>query len=162
MAMVGAVGGCLCGGVRYEVVGAPARVTTCHCTFCQRATGGAFMVQPVFEAERFQVIRGVPKVYAHTSTGSGLGVFVHFCDACGTKLFLTYERFAGFVGVFGGTFDDPDWYERTPANSKHVFLGEAQRGTIIPPHVNTFTEHAMTRDGVPIAPTVFDAPHVIE
>src|SRR2546422_6792471 len=37
-------GGCLCGTVRYRVVGNPNPTLTgvCHCTLCQRRTGSAF------------------------------------------------------------------------------------------------------------------------
>ena len=159
--MTHATGGCLCANVRYEVRNEPNRVTYCHCRFCQRATGGAYLVEPIFDANDFAVITGVPKTYTHVSDGSGKKVHVHFCDSCGTKLFLTFERFAGAVGVYGGTFDDPNWFERGPENCKHIFLGVAQRGTVIPAHVNTFTEHSTTNEGAANAPKVFDAPHVI-
>ena len=32
-------GGCLCGAVRYRVLGEPARASVCSCTACQRRTG---------------------------------------------------------------------------------------------------------------------------
>ncbi|MEZ5888132.1 MAG: GFA family protein [Paracoccaceae bacterium] len=159
--MASAQGGCLCGGLRYEVKAQPGRTTICHCKFCQRATGGAYLVEPVFDARDFSVVKGKAKQYTHRSEGSGKKVYIHFCDVCGTKIFLTFERFADVVGVYGGTFDDPDWYDLTPESSKHIFLGVAQRGTVIPPHVNTFTEHATQNDGTPIAPTIFATPHVI-
>ena len=133
----------------------------CHCRFCQRATGGAYLVEPIFEASDFLMIAGSPKQYTHVSEGSGKDVHVHFCDTCGTKLFLTFERFKGAVGVYGGTLDDPNWLNVAPEQSKHIFLSVAQNGTIIPPHINTFVEHATERDGSPVEPTVFDAPHVI-
>jgi hypothetical protein len=155
-------GGCLCESLRYQVQDAPTRITTCHCTFCQRSTGSAYMVQPVYEADRFKMIRGTPKTYTHRSTGSGLEVYIHFCDACGTKLYLTFERFPGFVGLYAGTLDNPNFFEQTPQNAKHVFLCVAQKGTIIPAHLDTFTEHAITPDGKPVAPKVFDIPHIIE
>jgi hypothetical protein len=41
------------------------------------------------------------------------------------------------VGVYGGTFDNPDWFERSGDTTKHIFLDAAQRGTVIPAHVNT-------------------------
>tara|TARA_R110002072_G_scaffold157306_1_gene307956 strand:- start:593 stop:1078 length:486 start_codon:yes stop_codon:yes gene_type:complete len=156
-----AQGGCLCGNIRYKAENQPVRVTICHCRFCQRATGGAYLVEPVFEAQDFQVTKGSPKRYVHVSEGSGKKIFIHFCDTCGTKLFLTFQRFENFVGVYGGTFDDPNWFELTPENTKQIFLGVAQRGTVIPPHVNTYLEHATERDGTPVAPKVFDAPYII-
>lgn len=154
-------GGCLCGSLKYEVKGLPSRTTICHCKFCQRATGGAYLVEPIFDAHNFSIIKGKPKTYTHISEGSGKEVRVHFCDNCGTKLFLTFERFPEIVGVYGGTFDDPNWYDLTSENSKHIFLGVAQRGTVIPPHVNTYVEHASKNDGTPIQPTVFETPHII-
>ena len=48
-----------------------------------------------------------------------------FCSTCGTKLFLDLERFPGTLGVYGGTFDDPNWFERTPQVSRHIFLDSA-------------------------------------
>lgn len=159
--MTAAQGGCLCGKLRYEVKGQPAKTTMCHCRFCQRATGGAYMVEPVFDASNFAVIYGKPRQYTHVSEGSGKNVHIHFCDTCGTKLFLTFERFEGAVGLYGGTLDDPNWLEITPENSKHIFLGVARKGTVIPPHINTFFEHAAHNDGTPIEPTMFDEPYVI-
>lgn len=32
-------GGCLCGGVRYEISGEPVRFYHCHCLRCRKATG---------------------------------------------------------------------------------------------------------------------------
>ncbi len=29
-------GGCLCGAIRYRVMGNPQRASVCHCTDCQR------------------------------------------------------------------------------------------------------------------------------
>ena len=159
--MTHAQGGCLCAKIRYDVKCQPTRTTLCHCKFCQRATGGAYLVEPIFDEKDFEIFKGHPKTYTHVSMGSGKNVFIHFCDNCGTKLFLTFERFANTVGVFGGTFDDPNWYDLTPENSKHIFLGSAQRGTVIPPHVNTFMEHATTQDGTPITPKVCKIAQII-
>ena len=149
-------GGCLCGGIRYAVKAPPLRVTICHCRFCQRATGSAFLVEPIFGKSAFAVAAIQPKIYRHRSAGSGKIVEVHFCDNCGTKLFLSFERFPDVIGVYGGTFDDPNWFDRSPENTRHIFLGVAQRGAVIPAGFACFEEHAITNDGTPIAPTVFN------
>lgn len=159
--MPNAEGGCLCGAVRYSARSNPVRITICHCKFCQRATGSAFMVEPIFNDGDFAVLRGKPRIYEHRSEGSNKLIHVHFCSDCGTKLFLTFERFEGIVGVYGGTFDDPNWFERTRDNSKHIFLSVAQHGTVVPPGMNTFEEHASANDGSPIDPTVFSEPKII-
>lgn len=53
-------GGRLCGVVRYVTSSDPVRVTFCHCKFCQRATGSAYMVEPIFEKASFEIISGRP------------------------------------------------------------------------------------------------------
>ncbi|MEQ8708764.1 MAG: GFA family protein [Rhodospirillales bacterium] len=148
--------------MRFAVDAPPARVTFCHCRFCQRATGSAYLVEPLFEEKNFSVKTGKVRVYQHRSTGSGKLVYIHFCENCGTKLFLTFERFAATIGVYGGTFDDPNWFDRSSGNSKHIFMGEAQHGTIIPAGMNSFQEHAMMPDGTPIEPTLFTEPEIIK
>ena len=67
------------------------------------------MVEPIFRLEDLQVTSGYPAVYDVSSEGSGKLVHIHFCQKCGTKLYLTFERFAETCGVYAGTFDDPNW-----------------------------------------------------
>ena len=153
--MPSAQGGCLCGRIRYEVRAEPTNVTMCHCRFCQKATGTAYMVEPIFEKADFVLLSGEPRVYEHVSKASGKKLFIHFCTDCGTHTHLFLERWPDEVGVYAGTFDDPNWFEITPENSKHIFLGVAIHGTMIPPDVPAFEEHARTLENVPIAPTVF-------
>ena len=155
-------GGCICESIRYETKTNPIRVTFCHCKFCQRGTGSAYLVEPIFERTDFDIIEGVTKVYRHRSEGSGKIVEINFCENCGTKLFLGFERFPDVVGVFGGTFDDPNWFEKSPKNSKHIFLEVAQHGTIIPAGFPTFKEHATLNDGSPVKPNCFEQPHIIK
>lgn len=149
-------GGCLCGNIRYATRGDPLRVTICHCRYCQRATGSAYMVEPIFDAAALTVLAGEPKVYTQRSAGSGQAVHLHFCPDCGTRLWLSFERFPGAVGVYAGTFDDPCWFEIGPGNAKHIFLGVARGDTVVPPGVPTFAGHAMTAEGAPLEATVFE------
>lgn len=150
-------GGCLCGGVRYEVAQPPLWVTVCYCRFCQKATGSDHMVEPIFERGDFAVIQGKPRCYTHVSAGSGQEVHVHFCPDCGTKLYLTFARWPDRLGVYAGSFDDPGWFPMTPENTKHIFTGAAARGTLIPAGYNTFSEHSATLAGEAIEPTVLDS-----
>jgi hypothetical protein len=83
-------------------------------------------------------------------------VHVHFCPDCGTKLYLSFERFPDAVGVYGGTFDDPDWVEIRPDNAKHIFVGVGRHDTVIPAGMPAFEEHAMTKEGAPLEPHVLD------
>lgn len=152
-------GGCLCGGVRYATLANPGRVTVCHCRFCQKATGSAYMVEPIFGNDDFVLLAGSPKTFDQVSKGSGKVVHVHFCGNCGTKLWLSFERFPDAVGVYAGTFDDPCWFPIEPSTSKHIFLGVARADTIIPSGLPTFVEHAVTNGGVTQETKVFEAHH---
>jgi hypothetical protein len=154
-------GGCLCGAIRYATQAEPMRVTYCHCKFCQRATGSAYMVEPIFHKSSIGIISGKPATYTQASEGSGKQVTINFCSTCGTKLFLGFERFPDVVGLYAGTFDDPNWFERTPERSRHIFLGSAQEGTVIPAGIRSYFEHSMRNDGTPTEPTTFERPHTI-
>ncbi|GAB4287503.1 MAG: hypothetical protein Kow0058_07180 [Roseovarius sp.] len=149
-------GGCLCGGLRYQVTTPPLWVTACFCRFCQRATGALGMVEPIFEITAFAIAAGRPTRYTHVSAGSGREVYVHFCARCGTKTHLTFERWPERLGVYAGTFDDPAWFDLTPDNSKYIFLDDAVRGTLVPAGFKTYARHATTPEGAPLDPLVLD------
>lgn len=159
--MVEHEGGCLCGDVRYKLSANPIRVTFCHCRFCQRGSGAAYAIEPIFNRTDFAVIHGDPAVYEHRSEESGKILSVNFCRSCGTKMFLDFERFPDACAVYAGTFDDPNWFSRSPEISRHIFLESAQPGTIIPAGMPTYDKHATHNDGTPAEPTVFEVPHII-
>lgn len=119
------------------------------------------MVEPIFRIEDLQITHGKPAVYDLTSAGSGKVVHVHFCQTCGTKLYLTFERFAETCGVYAGTFDDPNWFAIDAYSAKHIFLDVARHDTIVPAGVNVFAQHAMQNDGTPLEPVVFPTPHIV-
>ena len=148
-------GGCLCGDVRYKTSGDPLRVTVCHCTFCQRFTGTAFLVEPIFRKEDVVFTGQAPKSFDHRSDGSQKRVTLHFCGKCGTTLNLSFERFPGFLGFCAGTFDDPNWFDRGPEKCRHIYTRSAQNGVVLPAGIGTYSEHATQLDGTPNEPVVF-------
>lgn len=154
-------GGCLCGALRYAATGEPLRVTICHCTFCQRVTGAAFLVEPIFKREDVTFAAVSASVYEHRSDGSGKRVSVHFCVRCGGHLMLSFERFAEVVGVFAGTFDDPNWFDRGGAKSRHIFTRSAQKGVVLPAGIEIYEGHAMALDGTPNTPRILTTPLVV-
>jgi len=146
-------GGCLCGAIRYTVTAEPIRVTICHCTFCQKITGSAYLVEPIFRRQDVS-FTGAMTTFVHRSDNSGKKVAVKFCGTCATKIYLDLERFPTIWGLFGGTFDDPNWFDRSAANCCHIFTASAQRGVVLPRGVATFGAHAIELDGTPASPTV--------
>ena len=154
-------GGCVCGAIRYAVSADPAHVTICHCKFCQRATGSAYMVEPIFELVDLRIIQGEPTAYNHRSAGSGKIVHIHFCRNCGTKIYLSFERFSGRCGIYAGPFDDPNWFAIEPGSPRHIFIDEARHDTILPANIKLFAQHTTLNDGTPLEPVLFKDPHVI-
>jgi hypothetical protein len=154
-------GGCLCRAVRYETTGAPRHTTICHCTFCQKLTGSAFLVEPIFRRDRVVFSGTAPATYEHRSDGSDKRVTVRFCATCGTTVCLGFERFPDFLGICGGTFDDPNWFERSVDNCSHIFTRSAQRGVVLPAGLAIFTEHALRLDGTSNDATVLAEPRLV-
>jgi hypothetical protein len=60
------------------------------------------------------------------------------------------------ISTYGGTFDHPNWFDRSPEMTRHIFLDSAQNGKIMPGDVSTFRKRTMLNDGTPVAPTVFE------
>ena len=58
-----AMGGCLCGAVRFRVTAEPLAAYYCHCTMCQKNGGGPFMVGATVPIEAFAFTNGAPKAY---------------------------------------------------------------------------------------------------
>lgn len=156
-------GGCLCGEVRYQVCAEPVRTTICHCRFCQRFTGGAFLVEPIFRREdvEFVAARGIER-YRHRSDESGKSVIVNFCRRCGSAVHLAFERFPDVLGVCAGTFDDPNWFDRSSGNCRHIFTRSAMKGVVLPAGIEIYEAHAQTLEGKPNRPTVYAEPHTVE
>jgi hypothetical protein len=98
-------GGCLCGGVRFEVTEAPVSAGYCHCTRCQRRTGTAASAQARIAPGSLRVIAGEELVRAYEPPG---GFAKAFCSACGSALWSRRPDDAEVVAVRLGAFDsDP-------------------------------------------------------
>src|SRR3954471_20698370 len=78
-------GGCACGAIRFTVRGAIRDVHYCHCSRCQRASGGPFATL-VWVAGADVIWMGLPASF-RSSPAARRG----FCAACGTPLFLAYD-----------------------------------------------------------------------
>jgi hypothetical protein len=108
-------GGCLCGKVRFEFVGAPLWVAHCHCASCRRNTGAAVATFVGVHRDGFRYVAGKPAVYE-----SSAGVWRSFCSSCGTPLTCEAARCADEVHINIGTLDEP----RAFAPTMHVHVAE--------------------------------------
>ena len=148
-------GGCLCGAVRYKTTAEPQRVFMCHCTFCQRFTGTAFLVEAIFGKVDVVLSGEKPRTYDHQSDESNRRVTLNFCGACGTTVFLDAEAAPDMLLICGGTFDDPNWFDRSQGNCCHKFIRSAQEGVVLPPNMDIHEGSHRQTDGTPNEPVVF-------
>jgi len=153
-------GRCLCGALVYEAEGQPATVTVCHCRFCQRATGGAYLVDALFKRARFRVLNGSPRVYDHRSEGSGNLVHIQFCEVCGTKLWLEFQRWPDLVGIYAGTLDNPNGFDRSPARTHYIFADQAADWTVMPAGARVYPGDTTTQAGERVVPLCLTEPRV--
>jgi hypothetical protein len=98
-------GGCQCGAIRYEVIGAARQVYACHCTDCQRQSGSAFGMTMVVAEADFQLTKGEVKTFTLRSD-AGRTKLGAFCAQCGTRIFHKVEPRPGMISVKLGTLDD--------------------------------------------------------
>jgi hypothetical protein len=103
-------GGCLCGDIRYRVRALPIEAIACHCTSCQRQTGGAFRVAVFFPTGNVEYVGPPPTTFEHRSDESGRWLRIEFCPRCGTTVGITGEKRPGQRALMGGTFDNPNWF----------------------------------------------------
>ena len=121
-------GGCTCRFVRYRMTSTPLFVHCCHCTWCQRETGSAFVLNAMIEADRVLLLSGeVQRV--HTPSASGKGQKISRCPKCFVAVWSNYPG-AGdavhFVRV--GTLDEPARY---PPDI-HIFTSTKQPWVVLP------------------------------
>ena len=108
-------GGCLCGGVRYEIDGPLAPPSACHCGQCRRSHGalGLYTLAP---SERYKIKGDRNLAWFESSPGIRRG----FCRVCGSKLF--WERIgSGQLDVTMGSIDQSSGLKIV----KHIHLEDA-------------------------------------
>jgi hypothetical protein len=98
-------GGCMCGGVRFELDAPPEYAGYCHCTRCQRRTGGAASISARARPGSFRIVQGDALVGVFRPEQ---GFEKAFCSKCGSALFSRDPDDPDVIGVRMGTFDgDP-------------------------------------------------------
>jgi hypothetical protein len=95
-------GGCLCGGVRYEVSEPLISSNYCHCTRCQRRSGTAASANGTCAPGSFRIVHGEELVRCWRPEQ---GFEKCFCSVCGSALFSRDPQTRSTVAVRLGTVD---------------------------------------------------------
>ena len=96
-------GGCLCGGVRFEVTEPPVTAVYCHCTRCQRRTGTAASASARLAPGSLRIVSGDELVRSYLPEE---GFAKDFCSACGGALWSRHPDDPDWISVRMGAFDD--------------------------------------------------------
>ncbi|HEX7045270.1 MAG TPA: GFA family protein [Burkholderiales bacterium] len=135
-------GRCTCGQVRYRMLSTPLFVHCCHCTWCQRETGSAFVVNALIEADRFELVQGEIE-HIDTPTSSGRGQEIARCPVCKVALWSHYSaarRAIHFVRV--GTLKNPG---ACPPDI-HIYTSTRQPWVALPTDVPAVAEYYRRSD----------------
>ena len=76
-------GKCLCGEVKFEIVGKLSNLYQCHCSLCQKSSGSACNSSLITDTNGVTWIRGEEKISSFTKEN---GYRSDFCSVCGSPV----------------------------------------------------------------------------
>ena len=118
-------GGCLCGGVRFEVTEPLVSAGYCHCTRCQRRTGSAASASARIAPGSLRILSGEELLRSYDPPD---GFSKVFCSACGSAMWSQSQ-------------DDPE--------IKSIRLGAFDGDPGIRPEVRAFVAYAAVWEPIP-------------
>lgn len=128
-------GGCQCGGVRYEIAGAPMDIYICHCAECRRQSASAFGISVIVAPGDLTRLAGEPKCWTRAAAVQGT-LNCYFCPDCGTRLWHGDPARDPVISIKGGSLDSPP----DLTHAKHIWTRRALPGVVIPDHVERHAE----------------------
>jgi len=109
-----ATGRCLCGGVKFEVLGPLRPVTYCHCGMCRR-TSGHFVAASACDRGHLRMLATDGLTWYQSSASARRG----FCGRCGSQLFWDPVDGAD-ISLFAGAIDLPSGLTA----AEHIFVAD--------------------------------------
>ena len=92
-------GSCLCGSIKFEILGEFESFFLCHCKHCQKDTGSAFAANLFSTKAKLNWISGKEKIKTYNLPGTRHAK--SFCMECSSAL----PNEAGFLQVPAGSLD---------------------------------------------------------
>ncbi len=110
-------GGCLCGGVRYEIEGPLRDIVACHCSQCRR-TSGHYMAATNAPRSAVRLTASDTLRWYRSSDAAERG----FCARCGGNLFWRMlPPHVETISIAAGTLDGP---VTGLSISRHIFVAD--------------------------------------
>jgi hypothetical protein len=112
-------GGCLCGGVRFEIARTVGPFELCHCSRCRKASGSAFVAGLGVRREDFRLLQGreLIRTYEAPIRECPPAYRTSFCGRCGSPVPDPPGEAPWFEVPAGLLDDDP---QRRP--DRHIFV----------------------------------------
>ena len=98
-------GSCLCGAIRYEIVGVIVGINYCHCRQCRKASGTAFATNAAVDRVALRLLKGAEQLKGFQSSP---GKTRYFCGDCGSPIYSHAAAAPGRVYVRIGSLDQDD------------------------------------------------------
>ena len=97
-------GSCLCGQVKYQVELIPEKTFNCHCSYCRKAHGAAFVTLVFAKADSLKITNGKDAIKEHKNDLGGVRAF---CSNCGTRLMNYAPDKNMYLSIALSTIDTP-------------------------------------------------------
>ena len=97
-------GGCRCGQVRLKISAKPLLTMACHCTGCQRMTGGPYSLSAAIPSDGFEVTKGEPVLGGLRQEPKH-----YHCPACKSWMFTKPSSMPWLVNLRPTMLDDHAW-----------------------------------------------------
>ena len=97
-------GSCLCGQIEYQVELMPEKTFNCHCSYCRKAHGAAFVTVTLAKGDTLKITKGKESLEEHRNE---LGGFRAFCSNCGTRLMNYAPDKNMYLSIALSTVDTP-------------------------------------------------------
>jgi hypothetical protein len=110
-------GGCLCGGVRFEIEPPTRFCAHCHCSLCRRAHGAPLVTWAGVPLAQFRITHGKELLGSYASSPRAKR---SFCKGCGSSLLFESSRWPNEIHVAVANIDTP--LDRPV--SAHVFFDD--------------------------------------
>ena len=110
-------GGCLCGGVRYQIKGPRRNIINCHCQNCRRTHGHFSAYTSVGKGDLKLVSQQTLNWYHDHSPDTRRG----FCGECGASLFWDARDGNNKMAISAGTLDSGHGLKTIG----HIYVSEA-------------------------------------
>jgi len=114
-----ATGGCLCGAVKYEVLGKLYNVIICHCSKCRRIHGHV-SAHASSNREDLRLVEDRGLQWYRSVKDETPNVYRGFCRECGANLFWD-PRCDDQIYISAGTLDQPTGLKTIG----HIWLSQA-------------------------------------